>query len=1013
MKAGDCPTPEQGTGNVKTFSKRALLRASAAPAILGASLIATAAFAQDAPQAADAEAADTIIVTGSLIKNPNLAQSTPVLATTSDEIDLRQSNNAEQLLREIPGVVPSIGSAVNNGNGGASTLNLRGLGSNRNLVLVDGRRMVPYGLGGVFDLNNIPLALVERVDVLTGGASTTYGADAIAGVANFILKKDFSGFEANLSEQLTDDGDGNTFRADVTMGANFDDGRGNAVFSIGYQEVDPVYQGARSFSSTYLESYLAECTSCQGSGTSTPTRMSLPGVGTRQISADGNSLVPTYQTYNFNPYNIFQTPFKRFNMFGSANYEISDSVKAYTRGMFSKNTVNTIIAPSGAFALSVVIPYSNPYLTDGIRNQFCNANGLTTAQCSAAAAATDPTSADYRTFNTTISRRAVEAGPRISEFKTTFFDYALGFQGDIGSHLSWDVGGSYGESEQVQTQKGYTLNSRFRNALLATNTTTCLDGSETCVPVNIFGPTGSITQDMVDYLSANSQITTKTTLAQAHATLSGDFGVTSPLASNPIGFAVGGEYRKYTASIESDLLSQANDLGGAGGAQPNVNGGFDVYEAYGELIAPLIEDRPFAKLLSVGAGVRYSSYSVDAPTSPSYDTWTYKFEGSWAPVADLKFRGNYSRAVRAPNVSELFTPVTVGLTNLGTDPCAGSAPLANANLAAVCLAQGAPASTIGFIDQPSAAQANASNGGNLNIKPETSDSWGVGATFTPTFLPGFNATIDYYNIKVKNAITSPTPGDAIAACFDNLTADSASKPACTSIGRSEDGSLNGTATGLYLPLSNTGRLKTDGIDLSLNYKHEFDFATLTLGFNGNWTNSSKFQALPTSLNRDCVGYYSVNCASIQPKFQWSQRTTFTFGDVDLSLLWRHINKVKYEPAQLQADMDAAEALNRDEDGNLLPVADQGCPDYAGADEGGCVVDSQFRKIKSYDYFDLTARAQVSDNVMLTFTVMNMFDKKPPILGGSVGSTSYNSGNTYPSTYDALGRKFAVSAKMKF
>jgi len=199
----------------------------------------------------------------------------------------------------------------------------------------------------------------------------------------------------------------------------------------------------------------------------------------------------------------------------------------------------------------------------------------------------------------------------------------------------------------------------------------------------------------------------------------------------------------------------------------------------------------------------------------------------------------------------------------------------------------------------------------------------------------------------------------------------------------------------------------------LNYKHEFDFATLTLGFNGNWTNSSKFQATPTSLNRDCVGYYSVNCASIQPKFQWSQRTTFTFGDVDLSLLWRHINKVKYEPAQLQADMDAADAINRDSNGVLLPVDQQDCPDYAGADAGGCVVDSQFRKIKSYDYFDLTARAQVSDNVTLTFTVMNMFDKKPPILGGSVGSTSYNSGNTYPSTYDALGRKFAVSAKMKF
>lgn len=173
MKAGDCPTPEQGTGNVKTFSKRALLRASAAPAILGASLIATAAFAQEAPQGAEAEATDTIVVTGSLIKNPNLERSTPVTATTSDQIELKQNNTAEEILREIPGVVPSIGSAVNNGNGGASLVDLRGLGSFRNIVLIDGSRLAPSGLAGQFDLNNIPLALVERVEVLTGGASTT------------------------------------------------------------------------------------------------------------------------------------------------------------------------------------------------------------------------------------------------------------------------------------------------------------------------------------------------------------------------------------------------------------------------------------------------------------------------------------------------------------------------------------------------------------------------------------------------------------------------------------------------------------------------------------------------------------------------------------------------------------------------------------------------------------------------------------------------------------------------
>ncbi|MDI1296195.1 MAG: TonB-dependent receptor plug domain-containing protein, partial [bacterium] len=390
---------------MKTFSKRALLRAGVAPAILGASLIATSAFAQDtAPQTAAADEGDTIIVTGSLIKNPNLVRSTPVTATTSDEIELKQSNNAEEILREIPGVVPNIGSAVNNGNGGASFVDLRGLGSNRNIVLVNGNRLVPSDLNGQFDLNNIPLALIDRVDVLTGGASTTYGADAISGVINFITKQDFAGFEANVSEQLTEDGDGNVFRTDVTMGANFDDGKGNAVFSIGYQQVDPVYQGGRSFSKTYLESYQEECISCQGSGTATPSRLSVPGRGTLQVNPDGSALVPTYSRFNFNPYNIFQTPFKRFNMFGAAHYEISDSVTAYTRGIFSKNQVDTIIAPSGAFGISVVVPYSNPYLSAGIRNQFCTANGLTTAQCGAAAAATSATDPNYKTFTTTLSR---------------------------------------------------------------------------------------------------------------------------------------------------------------------------------------------------------------------------------------------------------------------------------------------------------------------------------------------------------------------------------------------------------------------------------------------------------------------------------------------------------------------------------------------------------------------------------------------------------------------------------
>nr|WP_301287203.1 TonB-dependent receptor [Sphingobium sp. OAS761] len=998
------------------------MRASAAPAILGASLIATAAFAQNAPQAADAPAeGDTIIVTGSLIRNPNLERATPVLATTADQIELKQNNTAEDILREIPGIVPSIGSAVNNGNGGASFVNLRGLGSNRNIVLLNGDRLVPAELNGRFDLNNVPVALVERVDVLTGGASTTYGADAISGVVNFVTKSDFAGLEANISNQITDEGDGNYFRADVTVGANFDDGRGNAVFAIGYQQSDPVYQGQRSFSIDQVDSYSG---SVGGSGTSTPSRFSNVnalgvdnGNGTRQITPDGTAFRTTsaFDPFNFNPYNIFQTPFERFNMFGAARYEVSDAVEVYTRGIFSKNTVKTIIAPSGSFGIAVQVPLSNPYLSTAQRNAFCardmnSAAGVyqplySQAECDAAALATDPTDPNYREVTTAFSRRAVELGPRISEFTTTFFDYKLGFRGGITDTISWDVSGAYGESDQTQTQSGYWLNSRVRQALLATNTATCLSDTNGCVPLNAFGANGSITDPMNAFLTADSQVVTKTSLAQARGQINGDFGWTVPWASEAVAFAIGGEYRKYTASQESDLLSQSGDLGGAGGAAPNIDGGYDVYEAFGELVLPLVQDKPFFQDLTLETGIRYSKYSVDAPGNPSYKTTTWKAGGSWTPVDGFKIRGNYARAVRAPNIAELFTPNNTLLTNLTIDPCAGAAPVGNANLAAVCLAQGAPGGQIGLIENDPAGQVNYTGGGNLNVGPEKSDSWTLGAVFQPTFFPGFSATVDYYNIKVKDAITSPTPGDAIAACFGNVTASSATDPACTIIRRNPlTGNLFGeaaTTPGLYLGLSNLGTLKTDGVDFSLNYAKDIGFAKLSLALTGNWTNSSKFQATPTSIDRECVGYYSVNCASIQPKWQFSQRTTLSFDIVDVSLLWRYIDAVKFEPQQLADDIDTA-----------LDFPDD-CPNPTTTDEGGCVVDPEFRKIPAEHYFDLTGRFHVSDNITLTLTVQNMLNNKPKVVGNTLGSTSYNSGNVYPSTYDALGRRYAAAVKFSF
>jgi outer membrane receptor protein involved in Fe transport len=1008
---------------MKILTKLAI---STAPAVIGLAMLSAPAFAQDAAAEEGDEATGDapIVVTGSLIKNPNLEQANPVNVTSADTIELKQSNTAEEVLREIPGIVANVGSAVNNGNGGSSYVDLRGLGSNRNVVLLDGNRIAPADLQGRVDLNNIPLALISRVDALTGAAVTTYGADAITGVVNFITKKDFAGVDLSVSNQITQKGDGHFLRGDLTLGANFDDGRGNAVVSVGYQESDPVYQGDRDFSTFGIDSYTG---TVGGSGTTVPSRLSstrplIPGTntpnttpdpagsgngGTRQLNAAGQA-VSTFAFFNFNPYNIFQTPFKRYNIFAQANYQISDAVEVYTRGLFSKNNVKTIIAPSGVFNQSVTVNLNNPYLPATLRNQFCAFNtggaGVYTplidmASCAAAATATGPTDPNYRTVTFNLARRAIENGPRISDYATTIFDYRLGLRGSISDSIDWDLSGSYGESENVQSIQNYLLISRVRQSLLANNTTSCQNTAGGCIPVNFFGQGGEITPAQADFLSDNSTTTVKTSLSQVRGVVSGDLGFSSPVATEAIGFAVGGEYRKYQAQQAADVLAKTpGELGGAGGASPDIDGGYDVYEAYAEIIAPLVEDSPGFHSLTLEAGARYSKYTVQGAGTNT--TTTYKVGLSWEPVEDIKFRGNYSRAVRAPNVGELFSPLNTGLTTLAVDPCAGAAPVTNANLRAVCLAQGAPVGTIGAILNPTASQANSTGGGNLNLKPETATTWTVGAVFQPNFLPGFSISADYYNIKVKNEIGTPTSGDVIAACFGNLTSTSASSPACTTIRRNPvTGGLDGdpaTTLGLPQSLSNLGRLSTAGIDVVANYQGDLGFAEWSSGFVFNYTDHSRFQATPTALNRNCVGFFSPNCSftgSLQPKFQWSWRNTFSVDNIDISLLWRHIDGFKQEPDDILNGRGVGFV------GDVVTPA------------GTFAVNAQ--SIPAADYFDLTLRFNVNDNLTFTGSVQNLLDKKPPIVGASIGSTAYNSGNTYPSTYDALGRRFALTARVKF
>ncbi|MEX0341135.1 MAG: TonB-dependent receptor plug domain-containing protein [Erythrobacter sp.] len=988
-------------------------KASAAPAALGLALLAQPAMAQVATE--DEESVDSpapagaIVVTGSRISNPNLELASPVSVVSSDELELAQTNVAEEFLRELPSAVPSVGSAVNNGNGGSSFVNLRGIGSNRNLVLLDGRRFTPADTTGRVDLNNIPLAVIERTEVLTGGATTTYGADAIGGVVNFITKRDFEGLEATASQQITEQGDGNVFRVDATIGANFDDGRGNAVLSIGYQNQDAVFQGDRDFSLFNVGSF---------SGRPAGSSNSIPAVivgpvpsGFGQIAPDGVGFRDGsfYAPFNFNPFNIFLTPFERFNIYGSGRYEVSDNVEVFTQAAFSKNTVSTIIAPGGSFFNTYQQNLNNPFLPAGLAQAFCDGLGLTAAECTAGrntpfgpTLADGSPNPDYVQFGSSIRRRTVEAGTRNSDFTTTLFNIVGGARGNITDSIGWEVSGTYGESERIQRQSGFARFDRLQQSMLAipdgAGGVQCIDTSGGCAPINLFGVFGNLgSQEAIDYVfNLTQQVITQATLQQVQGVIDGDLGF--GISASPISFAIGAEYRKYTASRLSDEASQTpGAVVGGGGAAPDINGSYNVKDAFAELVIPVVEDS-FIRELTLELGGRYSDYSTAG------GEFTWKAGGTLSPIDEITFRGNYQRSSRAPNIGELFTPVTTGLSNLAVDPCAGTNPVGNAALTAVCVSQivanGATQAfaqgRIGNILQPAAGQINVTGGGNPNLGVETATTWTVGVVVEPLY--NLSLTVDYWNIKVEDAITNPTVDDIVGGCYN---APSTSNPICSQILRSATtGGLDGSPNevpGLLLNLSNLGTITTDGVDVSLRYRTDltdnigFRFAT-----DGTWTNSNKFRATPTSINRECVSFYSVNCGSIQPEFVFNTRATFTFWDeLDLSILWRYLDGVEFEPLQRAASGDA-----------FIGQIAAG----AGALSGQ---DVDFNTIPSESYFDLSARWAATENFELVLTVQNLFDNQPTVVGSDIGSTSFNSGNIYPSTYDALGRRYAAAVKLRF
>jgi iron complex outermembrane receptor protein len=943
------------------------------------------------PTMAQEKKMETVTVTGTRITTPGTTSNSPIGSITAAEIQSSQPVAVEEFFKGLPAAVPAIGPGTNNGTGGAATIDLRGLGSNRTLVLVNGRRFVPYDLSGTVDTNSIPIALLSRVDLLTGGASVVYGADAVSGVANFNLKKNFKGFEVNTSFGRTGESDAKRMRTDVTMGATLDEGRGNVVLSIGRSNADPLTQGSRAYGQTALNSATGLA---DGSSTTVPARFNTvkaagstdTSSGAWQIDPATGKLVQPVVLYNFNPLNYYVTGLERTQATSLANYKINDNVEVYAELFHTTSKVASTLAESGTFNNTFNVPIGNPYIPDAARQQLCLRRNISAANCVVGNTTIVPLD---------IGRRLTEMGPRFNDFNNKTLQYTLGAKGEIVGNWTYDAYWSRGTSDQTQIRDNWGSFTKVKQALNAVSKTACVDASNGCVPLNVWGAAGSITPEQIAFINLDALLMQGVTQDVAQFSTSGDLGnIQSPWAKQPINVAFSAEQRKLTAFTRSDSASQtANEVLGTGAASPDRTGTFKLKEYAVEVSVPLVKGAPFINTLSMELGYRQTNFST---AQNSKDYGSYKYGGEWSPIKSLRFRGMVQQATRAPNVNELFAPQVTGLSNLSEDPCqlalinAAAANTAG-TLSNLCRLTGVPLSVIGSLDKPSASQINRLSGGNPNLGPEEAKTKTIGFVIEP--IPKLAISVDYYKIDIVKAISSPTTTDVLDGCYKAAFNPSfVLNASCALVGRNTtNGSFNGAdSKGVQVALSNLGKVSTAGYDVSVKYQMamtdlglDAKYGKLDLGFDMNIVNSYHSQPPPVSIDRSCVGYYSTACGGPSYKNKLTQRTTWSMGDFIFGYNLRRVSSVVVEPL---SNVNAA---------------------------GTAIYLAGYSKIDAYNYADLNAVWKFNKMISLNFSIANAFDKKPPVVGSTIGSTGTNSGNTFPQFYDAVGRYYSIGATMKF
>jgi iron complex outermembrane receptor protein len=997
----------------------AVLRRAIRVALTGGTLAATCGVVHAQTTAANTAepALEEVVVTGSRISVPNQVSISPVTFVSAVDIQQTGAVRIEDMLNSLPQVFAAQGSNVVNGSDGTATVNLRGLDAKRTLVLVNGNRLGPGDprTGGASDVNMIPAELIDSVEILTGGASSVYGADAVAGVVNFKLNDHFEGVKLvadagiyqhhNSNQQgvqsaITDynAATGNDFQSapnNVNAGAtkslafiaglNSADGNGNATFYATYRNVNSVIQSKYAVSACTLNSGYATSGghfSCGGSGTTNPAQFFQYNTAGVQLNDNtlnaAGQLIPysSAHAFNFGPLNYFQRPDERYTAGAFLHYEFNEHADVYANTMFMDDRSVAQIAPSGAFQTVFNVPCNNPFLTAQMVSTWCGPGvGASTG-------------AAPGTTNLYIGRRLVEGGNRQDDLEHTDFREVIGVKGKINDAWQYDANFQFGLVNLSETYHNDVSIAKIQNALNVTPAGACASGGS-CVPWNVFA-IGGTTPAAAAYLNTPGLERGQIKQYIVSANFTGDlgkYGVQMPTATNGLKVNVGGEWHDERTFFTPDQEFQSGDLAGQGGATTPVGGGITSREAFMELNLPLVEDKPFAQSLAANGGYRYADYSL------GFKTNTFKVGLEWTPYNDFRFRGSFSRASRAPNIGELYSVQSVALDG-NTDPCAGASPTATQ---AQCIRAGVPAAQYGHVSANPANQYNGLTGGNPDLKPETALTSSFGIGWTPSFIPNFRAQIDYFDIKIENVIQTVGADTILAEC-------TSAGLFCDLIHRNSIGSLWLSTSGYVTDsLANVGQLEEKGVDVDISYAFDMGAAgKIHTNLVGTWLNNYTITPIQsnTGTSRNCAGYYGVQCSNFTsaagaPVFRWRNtlRTTWLtpWQGFEMSVAWRYFSAVQLEALSSNPNLSAGP-------GNTIA-------------SGG--ISNTDARIPSFSYIDLTAAVKLADKIQFRVGVNNVLDKQAPAIGSTNQPSISANGNTFPQVYDALGRYIFGTLTVQF